>query len=205
LTPGGSHRSPALKTRALLLTLGLGLGCAQTQPPPPATATPAALNTRLQAETAALQHRYAGTYVYAGSDTERRAVSAAVERAIAGLSFLAKPIARQSLRQRTEIRDSYTLLFDGLGSLQLSTSGFPVESGPLDGKSFPVETKYGDQTQVSMHFVDGVLLVEGRTDDGSGRTEFRLADADATLLVHRVMESGQLSAPVDFTLTYRRQ
>jgi hypothetical protein len=203
LTPWGPLRPPPSPRRAWLLLLGLG--CAHAPPPASVKPTPPPPLAAVQAATAELQHRYAGNYLYAGGDAERRTVAAAVERAIAGLSFLAKPLARQSLRQRTEVRDSYTLLFDGLGDLQLSTPGFPTEFGPLDGKAYPLETKYGDQTQVSQRFLDGVLVQEGRTEEGSGRTEFRLADADATLLVRRVMESSQLSGPVDFTLTYRRQ
>jgi hypothetical protein len=172
------------------------VGCAH---PPPA---PEASSTGPPTE---LQHRYAGSYVYAGGDAERRAVSAAVEKAISGMGFLAKPVARQSLRQRAEIRDGYTLFFDGLGNLQVNSKGFPVEFGPLDGKPFALQTKDGDESQVTQRFVDTVLVQTGRTEDGSGRTEFRLADGGATLLVHRVMESAQLTAPVDFTLTYRRQ
>jgi len=193
------------------LTAGLGLlllgsaGCTHVEAAPPAAAPRAPLTSSVSSATAELQKRYAGTYLYAGSDAERRAVSAAVERAISGLSFLAKPVARQSVRQHAEIRDSYQLFFDGLGNLQISSPGFPVELGPLDGSPFALETKYGDQTQVSQSFVDGVLIQKGHTDEGGGRTEFRLEDDGATLLVRRVMESSQLSAPVDFTLTYRRQ
>ena len=180
--------------------LALATGCAHVPPaaekPPP---------TPPVAAKAALEHRFAGTYLYAGGDAERRAVTAAVERAIAGLSFLAKPVARQTLRQRAEIRDDYMLLFDGLGDLEVSSKGFPVEFGPLGGQPFALETKYGDQTQITQAFVDGVLVQQAKTDDGSGRTEFRLQDDGATLIVHRVMESSQLTAPVDFTLTYRRQ
>jgi hypothetical protein len=193
-------------TPALAWAAGLALiwsvGCAHPEPPSAPRPTTSTLAT---GPTTELQRRYAGTYLYAGGDAERRAVSAAVEKAIAGMSFLAKPVARQTLRQRAEIRDAYTLTFDGLGNLQVTTKGFPPEYGPLDGKPFALETKYGDQSQVSQSFVDGVLVQQGKTDDGSGRTEFRLADDGATLLVHRVMESGQLSAPVDFTLTYRRE
>jgi len=185
-----------------LTALVLAAGCAHSEAAPPPRAKPSTPVSPAQAE---LQRRYAGTYVYAGSDAERRAVSAAVERSIAGMSFLAKPVARQTLRQRSEIRDSYHLVFDGFGNLEVSSPGFPAEAGPLDGTSFALETKYGDQSHVSQSFVEGILVQEGRTDDGSGRTEFRLEDDGATLLVHRVMESSQLSAAVDFTLTYRRQ
>jgi hypothetical protein len=155
--------------------------------------------------TTGLEAKYKGSYLYAGGDAEKRALSAAVERAISGLSFLAKPTARQALRQRAEIRDSYTLSFDGVGDAQISTPGFPAEFGPLDGKPVTLETKSGDKTQLSLSFLDGVLVATGHSEDGGGRTEFRLVDDGATLLVHRVMESPQLTAPVDFTLTYRRQ
>jgi hypothetical protein len=155
--------------------------------------------------TAEFQRRFAGTFGYAGGDAERRAVSAAVEKAISGMGFLGKPVARQNLRQRADIRDSYTLFLDGLGNLRVTTAGYPPEFGPLDGRPFLLETKSGDKSQVTQSFVDGVLVQKGHTDEGSGVTEFRIADEGATLLVHRVMESPQLTAPVDFTLTYRRQ
>jgi hypothetical protein len=176
------------------------VGCAH--PPPPAEPVAPGPTPSVTAE---LQRRFAGTYSYAGGDAERRAVSAAVEKAISGMGFLGKPMARQSLRQRADIRDSYTLFFDGLGNLRVTTAGYPPESGPLDGRPFLLETKSGDKSQVTQSFVDGVLVQKGHTDEGSGVTEFRLADAGASLLVHRVMESPQLTSPVDFTLTYRRQ
>jgi len=186
--------SNALGRSALL---ALACGCGHPAPPPPA-ATPA---VHISAPEAQLQRRYAGTYVYAGGDAERRAVSAAVEHAISGLSFLAKPGARSSLKQRAEVRDSYTLAFDGLGNATLSSPGFPLEAGPLDGRPVPQENR----SQVTVRFVDGVLVQQVHRDDGGGETDFRLTDDGATLLVHRVMYSAQLGAPVDFTLTYRRQ
>lgn len=179
----------------------MALGCAQAPPPRAEPSAPLAG----VAATAELQRKFAGTYVYAGGDPERRAVAAAVEKAISGMGFLGKPVARQSLRQRAEIRDAYTLFFDGLGNLRVTTEGFPVEFGPLDGKPFPLETKSGDKTEVTQSFVDGALVQKGHTDEGSGVTEFRLADEGATLFVHRTLASSQLSTPVDFTLTYRRQ
>ena len=179
----------------------LALGCAHPPPPPPAAAAPPAVS----GPNAQLQHRYSGSFAYAGGDAERRTVSAGVERAIAGMPFLAKPVARTSLKQRAEVRDVYTLSFDGLGNLAISTPGFPVEAGPLDGTPFRLEDKWGDQSEVTFRFVAGVLVQKGHSDEGGGQTDFRLADDGATLLVHRVMESPQLTAPVDFTLTYRRQ
>jgi hypothetical protein len=183
-----------------MVWLGLALGCATPQPAPEPAPQPTAPSV-----SAELQRRFAGTYTFVGGDAEKKAVSAAVEKAISGLGFLGKPVARQTLRQRADIRDTYTLSFDGQGNLHVTTPGYPPEVGPMDGRPFPVETKSGDKSQVSQRFVDGVLVQKGHTDDGSGVTEFRLADEGATLFVHRTMESPQLTASVDFTLTYRRQ
>jgi hypothetical protein len=180
----------------------VAVGCAEA-PLPAAAPVPSTL-VASTAGLAELSLRYTGTYVYVGGDTERHAVAAAVERAIAGLGFLGKPVARQSLRQRAEVREAYTLFFDGLGNCRLNSPGFPVELAPLDGRPAPLQTKSGDKTELRMHFEDGVLLQQGRTDEGSGRTEFRLTEDGTTLLVHRVMESAQLTAPVDFSLTYQR-
>lgn len=195
---------PSSLAAARLAAVGLALlgGCAHQAPPP---SKPEAAPSAAMAATLELQHRFAGSYLYAGGDVGRQAVAAAVERAIAGMSFLAKPVARSTLRQRAEIRDSYTLLFDGLGDFELSTPGYPAEFGPLDGAPFPLETKYGDKIQLTQQFVDGVLVQRSKAEDGGGSTEFRLADDGATLIVRRVMESSQLTAPVDFTLTYRRK
>ena len=184
--------------------LTLALGCAHPEPPPPPPPSPAAAPPA-SGPFVELQHRYAGTYLYAGGETERRAVSGAVEHAISGMSFLAKPVARSSLKQRAEVRDSYSLSFDGLGTVEVATPGFPLEAGPLDGKPVKLENKSGDVSQVSFGFVDGALVQKGHTEDGGGETDYRLADDGATLLVHRLMQSAQLTAPVDFTLTYRRQ
>ncbi len=180
--------------------LALVWGCAHPAPPP---AAPPAV--RVSGPEAELQQRYSGSYLYAGGDAERRAASAAVEHAISGLPFLAKPIARSGLKQRAEVRDGYTLAFDGLGNITISSPGFPVEAGPLDGRAVAQKDKYGVKSQLTWRFVEGVLVQKGHSEDGGGETDFRLADDDATLLVHRVMESTQLSAPVDFTLTYRRK
>jgi hypothetical protein len=132
-------------------------------------------------------------------------VAVAVDNAVATMGFLVKSLARESLRQRAEVRASYAFLFDRLGNLEVKSPDFPAELGPLDGTPFALETKEGERVQLSQRFVDGILVVEGTAEEGSGRTEFRLSQDGATLRVHRVMEGPMLSAPVDFTLTYRRQ
>lgn len=186
--------------RALGAGLALATGC--TQPPLPPLTVPTAV---AQPPTAALEARFTGTFLYVGGDAERRAVAEAVEKAVATMGFLVKSLARDSLNQRAEVRASYTFVFDGMGNLAITSPAFPMAQGPLDGTPFAYDSGDGDRVQLSQRFVDDILVVEGSTADGSGRTEFRLLKDGATLRVHRVLEGPMLSAPVDFTLTYRRQ
>jgi len=150
-----------------------------------------------------LEPVYAGTYVYAGSEAERAAVKAAVERATEGM--FGKVIAREELMKRSEIRPSYTIRLDSPGRVSVETPGFPPESSPLDGTEVELRTKYGDVVKNSQQFVSGSLLQQGHTPDGSGSTEFRLLADGNTLRVTCVSRSPRLPRAVEYSLTYVRQ
>jgi len=147
--------------------------------------------------------RYAGTYVYAGSDEERAAIRKAVDHATEGM--VGKNIARGELMKRSEVRPSYTLRFDGKGNGTVETPGFPSETSPLDGTEVQFKNKYGDALQNKQHFVGGALLQESRTGDGGGSTRFRLEPDDRTMMVTRISRSPKLPGVVEYSLTYVRQ
>jgi len=151
-----------------------------------------------------LRQRYAGTYQFVGGDAERAAVAAAVDRAVAPMSFLARGIARSSLIARAEIRQAIGIFFADDGTVTVLSPGEPPESSPADGAPVRVVNRFGDKSELSQQFINGVFVQRGRTDDGSGSTIFELQPDGQTLLVHRTMESGRLPQPVKYTLTYRR-
>jgi len=146
---------------------------------------------------------YPGTYRYTGVEAERAAVKVAVDRATDGMFGIL--IARGELMKRSEIRPSYTLRVELSGIVSVETPGFPPEAAPLDGTEVVLRTKYGDVVKSSQRFVDGALIQRGRTDDGSGLTQFRLQPDGMTLVVTRVSQSPKLPRVVEFTLTYRRE
>jgi hypothetical protein len=149
------------------------------------------------------ESRYSGTYLFIGGEAERAAIKVAVDRATEHM--FGKGIARSELMKRSEVRPSYTIRLGATGMVSVETPGFPSESSPLDGTEVELRTKYGDQVKNSQQFVSGALLQRGRTDDGSGSTEFRLQPDGNTLLVTRVSRSPRLPTTVEYTLTYRRQ
>jgi hypothetical protein len=160
--------------------------------------------TRSAADAAAAEPtRYAGTYIYGGTDAERAAISTAVDDATAGMA--GKLIARGELMKRSEVRPSYTIRFDGKGSVAVETPGFPPEVSPLDGPEVPFKNKYGDDLENRLRFVDGALVQESRTKDGGGSTRFELQADGKTLLVTRISWSPKLPRVVHFRLTYVRR
>ncbi len=153
--------------------------------------------------TDSLEKRYAGTYVYIGPSSERAAVEAAVDAATEGM--IGMHIARQEIMKRSEIRPTYTISFDEKGNVSVETPGYPPEVSPLKGTEVKLTDKYGDAVENSQQFVDGALLQQGRTNDGSGSTQFKLQLDGNTLRVTRVSKSPKLPRPVEFKLTYHRR
>ena len=151
-----------------------------------------------------LRQRYGGTYQFVGGDAERAAVAAAVDRVVARMSFLARGIARSSLIERAEIREAIGIFFADDGTVTVLSPGELPESSPADGAPVRVVNRFGDKSELSQQFINGVFVQRGRTDDGSGSTVFELRPDGQTLLVHRTMESSKLPQPVKYTLTYRR-
>jgi hypothetical protein len=149
------------------------------------------------------QTRFAGTYLYAGSDAERVAIRTAVDHATEGM--VGKNIARGELMKRSEVRPSYTIRFDGKGNVAVETPGYPTEVSSLDGTEVQFKNKYGDVLQNRQRFVEGELLQESRTSDGGGSTRFALQADDRTMIVTRVSHSPKLPGTVAFHLTYTRQ
>jgi len=147
--------------------------------------------------------RYAGTYVYGGTDAERAAISTAVNSATAGMAGML--IARGELMKRSEVRPGYTIRFDGTGNVAVETPGFPPEVLPLDGTEVRFKNKYGDDLENRLRFVDGALVEESRTKDGGGSTRFELQADGKTLFVTRISWSPKLPRTVHFRLTYVRR
>ena len=194
-----SHRRPELLRLALGWTVLAA--CAHAPPPPPTTVPSAADGASLSdAERTAL----AGTWVYAGGDAELAAVEPAVDKATADMGFLARPFAMEALRPRAEPRQQYTLGFDG-PTVSVTSPDHPLERGDLGGPPVRVTDRFGDENDTTFRVRDGALVEAGKSADGSGETVFTPSADGQTLRVHRVMQSGRLSAPVELTYSYRRQ
>ena len=189
----------SLSLRRLLPALVLLAACAHAPPKQPETLLPGG-----PALTDAQRSALAGTWSYAGGDAELAQVDPAVERATADMGFLARGFAAEALRARARPRDRYTLSFEG-PAVSITSPDHPPERGEVGGAAVTVTDRFGDENQTTFRVRDGVLVESGQSADGSGETVFTPGADGQTLLVHRVMQSSRLSAPVELTFSYRRQ
>src|SRR5258708_2100703 len=109
------------------LVLLVAIGCARRGPQPFSPPAPG------EAPPLELRQRYGGTYQFVGGDAERAAVAAAVDRAVAPMSFLARDFARNSLMERAEIRESIGIFFGDDGTVTVLSPTELPESGPARG------------------------------------------------------------------------
>lgn len=170
-------------------------------PPPPAAAPPPAAGAAISE---AQQRALAGTWVYAGGAAEQSEVDQAVERATADMGFLARGFAAQALGARARPRDRYTLSFEE-STVTIASPESPIERGQVGGPPVMLTDRFGDQSQTTFRLEDGALVEAGKNADGSGETVFTPSADGRTLRIRRLMQSSRLSAPVDVTLSYRRQ
>jgi hypothetical protein len=154
---------------------------------------------------AELRQRYSGTYIHSGGNTERVAVAAAVERGVAQMPVFARGIARSALMARAEIRQLLIISFDDAGNVSVLSPGETPEVSASDGTPVRMTNRFGDESELTQQFVDGVLVQRGRSQSGGGSTTFELRPDGQTLIVRRLMQSSRLPQPIEYTLTYRRQ
>jgi len=193
---------PTPHPRALALSILLLAACAHAPAPPPEPTHPPSPGATPIPETE--RSALAGTWVYAGGDAELAQVNAAVERATADMGFLARGFAAEALRARARPRERYTLSFEG-SEVSIASPDHPTERGEVGGPPVTVTDRFGDENQTTFQLRDGALVSSGKSTDGSGETVFTPGADGRTLHVRRLMLSGRLSAPVDVTLTYRRE
>src|SRR5262245_18250115 len=79
-------------------------GCSESTPP---RTSPVPVGSAAAPSGTGPEERYAGTYLSAGSDTERAVIRAAVDYATEGM--VGKNIALGELMKRSEVRPSYAL------------------------------------------------------------------------------------------------
>ena len=141
-------------------------------------------------------------FVFAGGDGERERVRAAIDEAVAGMSFIIRPIARRRLTAGNRVFETLTVAREG-EDLVVDRDGVVVRS-PADGSPADWTGSDGKAYRVSQRLTPAGLVQTFDGKDGTRENTFSLAE-DGTLRVEVVVRSARLPAPLAYALTYARR
>lgn len=142
-----------------------------------------------------------GTYTLnrAASDN----IHAAIDRAVAGMNFVTRPIARGRLRRTNEPYQRVVIAHTPQ-QVSVTTDGRPVITTPANGTPVKWTREDGEVLDVSTEWENGKLEQTFKAEDGS-RTNIYSVSADGrTLTMDVVIRSPRLKAPVQYKLVFNR-
>lgn len=146
--------------------------------------------------------KLAGSYTLVGNQADSVAkIEAAVDAATADMGALKKKVARKRL---DKINKAVVRL--KISSVQKQvTVGMDkyVVTAPLDGGTADVVTLAGDKAQASFSLQSATLIQDIVAEHGKRENIFRF-DSQGQLLMHVRETSPALTAPVRYTLVYKR-
>jgi hypothetical protein len=142
-----------------------------------------------------------GTFVSAG--TSKEVIDKAIESATAKMNFLVRAVAKSRLKSTNPLYQRIEITNDGAQITVRYDKGKPVAM-PADGGAVKWTRDDGEQFDVSAHAQGAQLQQTFKAEDGQRVNEFSLAP-DGTLTLAVTITSPQLSAPLNYTLAYRRQ
>lgn len=146
----------------------------------------------------------AGHYQYIGGDRERQALRDAIEDVVKEMIFLARPIARQRLRDSNQPSDELRLEFSAT-QITIARPGRPTVTARRDGQAVTWKSPEGDEFKVKHRLrADGSLIQEFIGDGNRSENIFKLASDGSLLSVQTTISADRLPKVLRFQMTYRR-
>lgn len=139
------------------------------------------------------------TYLPAASDD----IHPAIERGIAGMSFVVRPVARSRLRKTNEPYGTITISRTPAEVAIATDGGAPVVT-PADGSVVRWRREDGEIFRVSTELRGGVLRQTFVADDGQRENAYSLSAAGDTLTLRVTVTSPRLPRPMSYRLVYLR-
>lgn len=159
------------------------------------------LGTVPSAAAAAMDQTLEGDWEYVAAESSN--ITAVVEQAVSGMNFIVRPIARSRLRKTNEVyrtikidhtADQISVRFDAGKAVLMPTNGSTVPWTRDDGETFQVSGAW-ERAKLTQMFAAA---------DGQRLNTFRMSDAGDALMLEVKLTSEQLTAPLVYTLVYRR-
>ena len=176
----------------------VSLASASRAEPSPISPVVSAPDTR-----SADRNRMGGAFTYVGSKAELADLDAAIEKSVADFSFFTKGAARSKLREMATPKAWMRLSFVD-GTIVVAQPGSAPTVSPDSGAPRTLRSEDGQDVRVAQRLFGRTLVQNVSMPGGSSHIEYTLGADDRTLTVRVRTLSPKLSAPLVYTLTYRR-
>ena len=144
--------------------------------------------------------RFVGEHRFEGGAKERKARDAAIDAVVGDMNIFARGIARDRLKESTQIAERITIARDG-DRLTITHDGRGY-TATIDGPAVRAKSVTGDDVSLR-HVVRGETIQQIFVGDQGGRTNtIRLTDDKMVMQVR--VHSEKLPKDLTFTLSYSR-
>lgn len=144
----------------------------------------------------------AGRYVYVPERSS--SVEQAVEKTVAEVNFVLRPIARSRLKKTNQPYQSITLA-TASDKLSITTDKRAPIVTPANGKPIKWKREDGEMLDVSMKWQGKALQETFAAEDGKRVNVFELSPDGGELKMLVTVSSKRLPKPLVYTLVYQRQ
>ena len=146
-------------------------------------------------------HRaFLGAFHWVGGDAERDARDKAIESVVAEMSFLARGIARDQLKETNPIASK--LSFGATEKALTAAMDSRSYTAPLDGSHVKVKGITGDEMKMCFKIRQGAIDQQFSSDDKGRDNGFRYADNK--VVMHVRVRAEKLPKDLVYKLTYER-
>lgn len=146
--------------------------------------------------------RIAGHYVLVSGRSA--SVEVAVEKAVAEMNFVVRPVARSRLNKTNQPYKHITLATTP-GMLSITTDKRAPIVAPADGSPVKWRREDNELLNVSMQWRGSALQEVFAAEDGKRVNQFELSPDGRELKLIVTVTSTRLPKPLSYTLVYQRQ
>lgn len=141
--------------------------------------------------------------VYSADADQSERIEAAIDKAVAPMNFIKRPIARGRLKKTNPSYKQISfarsdtqieIRFDDRAAVQMPANGEPIKWTREDGEVF----------DVSAESRDGELVQAFKAEDGTRVNTFRVSPDGKQLTLQVRITSPQLPTPVEYSLDYQK-
>lgn len=151
----------------------------------------------LQAQTPQLQ----GTFTYDAAASDN--INQAIERAVARMNFVTRPIARGRLRRTNEAYERIRISYTPAQVSVVTDARAPIVT-PASGSAIRWTREDGEVLDVSTTWESGALTQTFKAEDGQRVNRYSVGPDGSVLTMQVTITSPRLAAPLVYNLRYRR-